>query len=83
MESVLLGAPSVFFRPRRGSNLAQKNLEERFRMFTTGMWMQLLINSEACACNTSMQRRPLQHIDDTGIIPTPLIVALNEPRTWC
>ena len=56
----------LLFRPHRGGNLPKKNLEERFRMFIEGRWVQLLIDSEACEAASSLAtRRRRRNFSDT------------------
>ena len=56
----------LLFRPHRGGNLPKKNLEERFRMFTEGRWVQLLIDSEAREAASSLAtRRRRRNFSDT------------------
>ena len=56
----------LLFRPHRGGNLPKKNLEERFRMFIEGRWVQLLIDSEACEAASSLAtRRRRRNFPDT------------------
>ena len=52
--------------PHRGGNLPKKNLEERFRMFAEGRWVQLLIDSEAReAASPLAKRRRSMNFSDT------------------
>ena len=68
----------LLFRPPREGNLPKKNLEERFRMFTEGRWMQLLIYSEACEAASSLatRRRRRTHSDT-------IERRAERARIWC